>query len=52
MRVVLDAAAIGASPTFETLPLEEVTVGEVITGRRVERDSGRRRVRKRVEDWR
>jgi hypothetical protein len=44
--------AIGAWSTMLVLPFESVTVGAVMTGRMVDKDSGSRRVRKSVEDWR
>jgi hypothetical protein len=47
--VVLDALAIGTGSLLETLPFRSCSVGGVITGKIVERDSGRRRVRKSVD---
>jgi hypothetical protein len=46
IRVVRDALAIGAGSFVSS------GLGGVMTGRIVERDSGSRRVRKSVEDWR
>jgi len=49
IRVVRDALAIGAG---SGVALVSSGLGGVMTGRIVESDSGNRRVRKSVEDWR
>lgn len=52
IRVVREALATGARSTMEVFPFASVTVGAVMTGSIVDNDSGRRRVRNKVEDCR
>jgi len=49
IRVVLDALAIGAGSTLDVLPFKSCSTGAVITGKMVDNDSGKRRVKKSVD---